>query len=151
MHKKWSCSLRISLVNMIKSAGNCRFGHIYWEILNRKLHFLCSVGSAQVPILLSVCRMFVRVRTPDIVTPVGIWLNALSLINHLTKENYHHPRHHHPHYHHIVIIIIIINTFLPFLNEYFLWIVVWFKFYTALKWFLKDDFLLSNRTILSYN
>ena len=30
---------------MTKSAGNCGFGHIYWRILNGKLHFLCSVKS----------------------------------------------------------------------------------------------------------
>ena len=27
--KKWSFPLRISAVNVTKSAGNCRFGHIY--------------------------------------------------------------------------------------------------------------------------
>ena len=29
-HKKWNFSLRISSVNVTKSAGNCGFGHIYW-------------------------------------------------------------------------------------------------------------------------
>ena len=29
-HKKWSFSLKISSVKVTKSAGNCRFGHIYW-------------------------------------------------------------------------------------------------------------------------
>ena len=28
-HKKWSFPLKTSSVNMIKSAGDCRFGHIY--------------------------------------------------------------------------------------------------------------------------
>ena len=30
-HKKWSFSLRIFSVNVTTSAGNCRFGHIYWQ------------------------------------------------------------------------------------------------------------------------
>ena len=38
LHKKWSFQLRISSVNVTKSAGNCGFGHIYWRIP----HFLCS-------------------------------------------------------------------------------------------------------------
>ena len=29
LHKKWSFPLRISAVNVTKSAGNCAFGHIY--------------------------------------------------------------------------------------------------------------------------
>ena len=41
--KKWGLPLRISSVNVTKSAGNCGFGHIYWRNLNGKLHFLCSV------------------------------------------------------------------------------------------------------------
>ena len=31
LHKKWSFPLRISSVNVTKSAGNCGFGHIYWR------------------------------------------------------------------------------------------------------------------------
>ena len=31
LHKKWSFSLRISLVNVAKSPGNCGFDHIYWR------------------------------------------------------------------------------------------------------------------------
>ena len=30
LHKKWSFILKISLVNVSKSAGGCGFGHIYW-------------------------------------------------------------------------------------------------------------------------
>ena len=30
MHKKWSFPLRISSVNVTKSAVSCEFGHIYW-------------------------------------------------------------------------------------------------------------------------
>ena len=44
--KKSKCRsfpLRISSVNVTKSAENCGFGHIYWRNLNGKLHFLCSV------------------------------------------------------------------------------------------------------------
>ena len=40
--KKGSFPLRISLVNVTKSAGKCGFGHISEEILNGKLHFLCT-------------------------------------------------------------------------------------------------------------
>ena len=43
LHKKWSFPLRIFSVNVIKSVGNCGFGHIYWRNPNGKLHFLCSV------------------------------------------------------------------------------------------------------------
>ena len=31
LHKKWSFPLRISSVNVTKSAGNCGFGHIHWR------------------------------------------------------------------------------------------------------------------------
>ena len=30
-HKKWSFPLRISPVNVTKSAGNCGFDHNYWR------------------------------------------------------------------------------------------------------------------------
>ena len=43
VHKKWSFPLRISSVNVTESTGICGFGHIYWRILKKKLHFLCSV------------------------------------------------------------------------------------------------------------
>ena len=45
LHKKWSFLLRISAVNVTKSAGNCGLGHIYWKILNGKLHFVCNGSS----------------------------------------------------------------------------------------------------------
>ena len=31
LHKKWSFPLKISSLNVTKSAGNCGFGHIYWR------------------------------------------------------------------------------------------------------------------------
>ena len=31
LHRKWSFPLRISSVNVTKSAGSCGFGHIYWR------------------------------------------------------------------------------------------------------------------------
>ena len=31
LHKKWSFPLRVSSVNVIKSAVSCEFGHIYWR------------------------------------------------------------------------------------------------------------------------
>ena len=43
LHKKWSFPLKISSVNVTQSAGNCGFGHIIEEILNGRLHSLCSV------------------------------------------------------------------------------------------------------------
>ena len=43
LHKKWSYPLRISSVNLTKSAANSGFGHIYWRNLNGKLRFLCRV------------------------------------------------------------------------------------------------------------
>ena len=42
LHKKLSFPVRISSVNVTKSSVPCGFGHIYWKILNGKLHFLCS-------------------------------------------------------------------------------------------------------------
>ena len=39
LHKKWSFKLRVSSVNVTKSAGNWGFGHIYWRNLNGKPHF----------------------------------------------------------------------------------------------------------------
>ena len=29
--QKWSFPVRISSLNVAKSAGNCEFGHIYWR------------------------------------------------------------------------------------------------------------------------
>ena len=42
LYKKRSFLLRLSLVNVTKSAENCRFGHIYWRNPSRKTTFLCS-------------------------------------------------------------------------------------------------------------
>ena len=42
--KKWSFPLTISLANVTKSTISCGFGLISEEILNGKLHFLCSVS-----------------------------------------------------------------------------------------------------------
>ena len=44
-HKKWSFPLRISLVNVTKSVGNCWFGHIYWRNPQWKTSFFvqCSL------------------------------------------------------------------------------------------------------------
>ena len=44
LHKKWNFPLRISSINMTKSAENCGFGHIYWRNPYWKLHFLCSAS-----------------------------------------------------------------------------------------------------------
>ena len=45
LHKKWRFPLKISSVNVIKSAENCGFGHIYWRNKYWKTSFLCSVAS----------------------------------------------------------------------------------------------------------
>ena len=42
LHKKWSFPLRISSVNVTKSAENCGFGHMYWRNHQWKTWFLCS-------------------------------------------------------------------------------------------------------------
>ena len=42
LNKKWSFPLRISSVNVTKSAVSCRFTFTE-DIFNGKLHFLCSV------------------------------------------------------------------------------------------------------------
>ena len=54
LHKKWSFPLRISSVNGNNSAGNCRFGHIYWRLHDGKLHFcaVCFLSVATFKILL---------------------------------------------------------------------------------------------------
>ena len=39
LQKKWSFPLRISSVNMTKSAGICGFGHIYWRNPGWKISF----------------------------------------------------------------------------------------------------------------
>ena len=41
LHKKWSFPLKISSVNVTKSAGNCGLVTVAEEIFNGKLHFLC--------------------------------------------------------------------------------------------------------------
>ena len=42
LHKKWSLSLSISLVNVTKPTGNCGFGHIYWKKWKTSF-FVCSI------------------------------------------------------------------------------------------------------------
>ena len=42
LHKKWSFPLRISSVNVTKSAVSFGFGHIDWRNTCGKLNFLCS-------------------------------------------------------------------------------------------------------------
>ena len=42
LDEKWRFSLGISSLNVTKSSKNCGFGNVY-QILNGKLHFLCSV------------------------------------------------------------------------------------------------------------
>ena len=44
LHKKWSFPLRISSVNVTKSAGNCGFGHINWRNPLWKTSFFCAAA-----------------------------------------------------------------------------------------------------------
>ena len=56
LHKRWSFPLRISPVNVTKSAGNCK-----WKLLNGKRHFLCSDCSSLTPsYLLKVNKSLVK-------------------------------------------------------------------------------------------
>ena len=43
LHKKWSSPLKISSVNVTKSAGNCGFGHIYWKKSLMENFIFCAV------------------------------------------------------------------------------------------------------------
>ena len=42
IHKKWSFPLRISSVNVTKSAVSCGFGHICWRNPSWKISFFCA-------------------------------------------------------------------------------------------------------------
>ena len=50
--KKWSFPLRISSVNVTKSAVSCGFGHIYWRNMENFI-FLCS--ASQFHRVLQIC------------------------------------------------------------------------------------------------
>ena len=54
LHKKWSFLLRIFSVNVTKSAGNCRFGHIYW-----RNSFFCAVNRTVLKLILRVVLMVI--------------------------------------------------------------------------------------------
>ena len=44
LHKKWSFALRISSVNVTKSAGNSGFGQIYWRNPECKTSLFCAAA-----------------------------------------------------------------------------------------------------------
>ena len=48
LHKKWSFPLRISSVNVTKSAVSCRFGHIYWRKSLMENFIFCVMGKPAV-------------------------------------------------------------------------------------------------------
>ena len=50
--KKWSFPLKVFSVNVTKSAGNCGFRHIYWEVHNWKLQFFWSVVISMISVKL---------------------------------------------------------------------------------------------------
>ena len=47
LHKKWNFPLKVSSVNLTKSADSCGFGLIYWRNRNGKLLFFCVVLSLE--------------------------------------------------------------------------------------------------------
>ena len=47
LHKKWNFPLRISTVNMTKSADSCGPGHIYWRDPKWKVSFFVQCMSAR--------------------------------------------------------------------------------------------------------
>ena len=51
LYKKWSFPLRISSVNVTKSAGNWGFGHIYWRNIYLKTSFSVQCQKANTIIL----------------------------------------------------------------------------------------------------
>ena len=63
LHKNWSFSLRISSVNVTKSAGNCGLVTFTEEILNEKLHF-CPVFADNVPVDIQIQSMITNLVTP---------------------------------------------------------------------------------------
>ena len=53
MHKQWSFSLRISSVNVTKSAFSCGFGHIYWRKPHWKILFFVQCNLLKIPVMMS--------------------------------------------------------------------------------------------------
>ena len=87
LHKKWSFSLRISSVNVTKSAGKCRFGHIYWGNPSWETLFFVQCSFSQrsfiVPrVDVRIVRKIARVFSPPnnvASDSVGYWLFVFHL------------------------------------------------------------------------
>ena len=79
LHKKCSFPLRISPVNVTKSAGNCGFGHIYWRNFLWKTSFFLSLARN----MLKIMKHLNTVNTLD--KDKGQWLT--SNFNKYTKSN----------------------------------------------------------------
>ena len=72
LHKNWFL-LRISSLNLTKSAGNCGIGLITEEILNRKLHFFVQWG-------------FIRLVGFDFNLTWGFWLSVTDTKSYFALE-----------------------------------------------------------------
>ena len=78
LHKKWSFPLRISSVNVTKSAGNCGFGQIYWRIPKWKTSFFVQCRK---PCLEFSSNMKVFSRVPNKRIQHMLWLLDTSSEN----------------------------------------------------------------------
>ena len=74
--QKWNFPLRISSVNVTKSAGNCAFVHIYWRNPNEKLYFLCSVCLNNLSLVIWIYNFFMNFTQSSKITQVCfmVWL-----------------------------------------------------------------------------
>ena len=77
LHKKWSFPLRVSSVNVTKSAGNCGSVRFTEEIFNWKLHFFNAVD------LICLLALF---RTIKIARYLEEYLISQKVLAHLFKE-----------------------------------------------------------------
>ena len=64
IHKKWRFPLKISLVNVNKSSGNCRFVHNYWRNSKRKtsLFMQWQTSTISLSFLMQYCKKYARIR-----------------------------------------------------------------------------------------
>ena len=74
LHKKWSFPLRISSVNMTKSAVYCEYGHIYWRnpkwkasffVQDSKQNAVSPTGKLKITIFRRNCRLSKRTEVLD--------------------------------------------------------------------------------------
>ena len=75
--KKWSFPLRISSVNVTKSAGNWR--NLTEEILNGKLHFLCSLFSQVSLLSAAYAQIDIQAHSPSMDLRTVLWKCIVAL------------------------------------------------------------------------